>query len=80
MSHVEATGSDHKKTTGMFLRDVISVYTYIIYMYSYYSTYLVENDLERKNSDKRLLRNLSTRAGGDITRFSLSEAIRTQSL
>lgn len=80
MSHVEGIGSDHKKTTGMFLRDVISVYTFIIYMYSYYSTYLVENDLERKNSDKRLLRNLSNRPGGDITRFSLSEAIRTQSL
>lgn len=64
----------------MFLHDVIYVYTHMIYMYSYYSTYLVENELERKNSDKRLLRDFSNRSGGDITRFSLGEAIRTQSL
>lgn len=80
MSHEEGNGSDYKKTTGMFLRDVISVYIHIIYMYRYYSTYLVENELKRKNSDKRYLRDFSNRSGRDIIRFSLSEAIRTQSL
>lgn len=62
------------------LLDVISVYTHMIYMYSYYSTYLVENELERKKSDKRYLRDFSKRSGENIIRFSLGKAIRTQSL
>lgn len=62
------------------LLDVISVYTHMIYMYSYYSTYLVENELERKKSDKRYLRDFSKRSGENIIRFSLGKAIRKQSL
>lgn len=50
-----------RKPLVYFIHDVISIYEHLVCMYRYDSAYLVENDLERKASDKRLLRGFSYR-------------------